>query len=207
MSISFIIILITVATSWYGFRNPSMQSRWMLNPYMMVHRKQWYRLISSGFIHGSWVHLLFNMFTFFFFGPVIEYYFAAMYGKATGAVLFVVLYLLSMAAADITTIRKYKNQIHYNALGASGAVAAVVFSSILFDPLNKLCLYAILCLPGFIFAILYLMYSYFQGKSMSDNINHDAHLWGAVVGMAYTIVLWPGIVMHFFDQLKGFSIF
>lgn len=206
MSLTLIIIIITVGISWFAWRNPDQQQRWLMNPYMIVHRKQWYRLVSSGFIHANWIHLGFNMFTFFFFGRIVEIYFKTLYGDL-GLVLFVILYLLSMIVADISTIRKYKDSIHYNALGASGAVSAVVFSSIMFDPLNQLCLYGLLCLPGFVFGVLYVLYSYYQGKRMADNINHDAHLYGAVFGILFTVIIWPSVILHFFDRLMEFSIF
>lgn len=207
MSVSLLIIIVTVLLSMYAWKNPELQSKWLMNPYQIVQNKQWYRLFTSGFIHANWVHLGFNMFTFFFFGRVVEMYFKYIFGDIIGISLFVLMYLSAMAVADITTIRKYKDKIHYNALGASGAVSAMVFASILFDPLANLCLYGILCLPGFIFGLLYIIYSYYQGKRMADNINHDAHLWGALYGAVFTIIVWPSIVMHFIEELKGFSIF
>ena len=104
----------------------------------------------------------------------------------------------------IPTYSKQKNNPGYHALGASGAVSAVVFSFILFNPLQRLCFYGILCLPGIIFGILYLVYCYYMGRKGGDRINHDAHLWGALYGFFFTIILKPSLIVSFFDQLIYF---
>jgi membrane associated rhomboid family serine protease len=151
------------------------------------------------------MHLIFNMLTLFFFGDIVEFYFNQV--SEYGTILYIVMYLLAMAVADIPTVIKYKDSPHYNALGASGAVSAVVFSSILFNPLNELCLYGLLCLPGVIFGVIYIIYSYYQGKRKNDNINHDAHLFGALFGAVFSILVWPKLVLHFIDQMAQFSLF
>jgi membrane associated rhomboid family serine protease len=117
------------------------------------------------------------------------------------------MYLSAIVISDIPSLLKHKENPNYNALGASGAVSAVVFSSILFNPMTDLCLYGILCLPGFIFGVIYIIYSYYQGKRQGDNINHDAHLFGALYGVIITIAIWPGVIARFIEQLSTFSLF
>ena len=180
MSISIVLIAISVIASLYAWKNPEKYNLWMMNPYAVIHKKQYFRLITSGFIHAGYVHLLFNMITLYFFGDVIEQIFRYYYGSS-GIFYFLLLYFLGMLVADIPTLIKYKDNPNYNSLGASGAVSAVLFASILFNPTAKVCIFLpLFCIPGFIFGILFLIYSYYQGRKMSDNINQDANFFGAV---------------------------
>ena len=207
MSITIILIILTVAASIYSWNHQDIYQKWMMNPYAVVHKKQYYRLITSGFIHNGYVHLGFNMITLYFFGDVIEQIFQYYYG-GSGTFYYLILYFMGMVIADLPTLYKNRNNPNYNSLGASGAVSAVVFSSILFNPTAKICLFLpLLCLPGFIFGILFLVYSYFQGKKMADNINHDAHLYGALFGVIFSIIIEPGVIMSFFDQVLNYKIF
>jgi len=207
MSITIILIILTVAASIYSWNRQDIYQKWMMNPYAVVHKKQYYRLITSGFIHNGYVHLGFNMITLYFFGDVIEQIFQYYYG-GSGTFYYLLLYFMGMVIADLPTLYKNRNNPNYNSLGASGAVSAVVFSSILFNPTAKICLFLpLLCLPGFIFGILFLAYSYFQGKRMADNINHDAHLYGALFGVIFSIIIEPGVIMSFFDQVLNYKIF
>lgn len=206
MSITLLIIIITCAVSIYAWNNPSIQARGLFNPYQVWHRKQWGRLVFSGFLHGGWIHLIFNMFTFYFFAQYVEAYFAQLV-PGLSPWLFILFYLSAIVVADLPTLWKQKDNPHYNALGASGGVSAVVFASILLNPLSDLCLYGFICLPGFIFGTLFIMYSYFQGKRMADNINHEAHLWGAIYGLIFTAVIFPFAIPRFFEQISHYSIF
>lgn len=206
MSVTLIIIAITVIASFYAWNKPHIQQKWIFSPYIVNVNNEYYRFITSGFIHADQMHLLFNMFTFYFFGSLVENVYQYYFGSV-GLVLFVALYLVGIILADIPTYIKHKNNPNYNALGASGGVSAVVFSSIMFFPLNDICLFAILCLPGFILGILYLLYSYFQGKKMGGNINHDAHFYGAAFGIVFSIIIDPTVIGRFFDQVMSFRIF
>lgn len=207
MSISIVIIAISVIASLYAWKHQDVYHKWMMNPYAVIHKKQYFRLITSGFIHNGYVHLLFNMITLYFFGDVIEQIFRHYYG-GSGIFYFLLLYFLGMIVADIPTLIKYRDNPNYNSLGASGAVSAVLFASILFNPTAKICIFLpLLCIPGFIFGILFLIYSYYQGRKMSDNINHDAHFYGAVFGIIFAIVIEPGVIVSFFDQILNYKIF
>lgn len=198
MSITIIIIAITVAASFIAWSRTDLYEKWLMIPYRIKHDKEFYRFITSGFIHSGYVHLAFNMLSFYFFGRILEVY--------LGAVPFVALYILGIIVSDIPTYLKYHNHSYYRSLGASGGVSAIIFSFILFDPLAPLRLFFI-PITAFIFAILYLIYSYYQAKNASDNINHDAHFYGAVFGLLFTAAIHPPLVTHFFSEISNWSLF
>ena len=196
------ILIVTIAASFYAWNQQNIYQKWMLNPYQIKHSKQYWRFITSGFVHLNYTHLFFNMFALYFFGQHVAYYFGAM-----GNQLLVVLYLSGIVISDIPTYLKYKDIPNYNSLGASGGVAAVLFSSIMFEPLNPIYIMFIpIGIPGFVLGTLYLIYSYYQGKRMSDNINHDAHLYGAIFGLVFTVLLRPGVIVSFVQQIKDWSL-
>jgi membrane associated rhomboid family serine protease len=204
MNVTTILIAITALISYYAWQNPHKLMRWMLNPYEVQRRNQYDRFITSGFIHNDLAHLLFNMLTLYFFGGVVEAYFTQIFGGTEGIVLYVLLYLVAIVAADIPTFFKHRNQPYYNSLGASGGVSAIVFSGIVFQPTQGICLYFVLCLPGFVLGGLYLAYSMYKSRQPdAANINHSAHFYGAVFGFAATIVLIPRALPVFFEQLAG----
>ena len=121
--------------------------------------------------------------------------------------VFIVFYILAIVVSDLPTYFKNRNHPAYNSLGASGGVAAIIFASVLFQPLEKICFYFVFCLPGFILAVAYVIYSYYSGKKSNDNINHDAHLYGALFGVLFCAVTHPSSVPFFIEQVsqwKGF---
>jgi membrane associated rhomboid family serine protease len=146
------------------------------------------------------------MFTFFFFGRLIEQLYTYVLGES-GPLYFLALYLLGIVVSDIPSILKHNDNPHYNSLGASGGVSAVVFSSILFLPTNPSCLYGIICIPGFILGVLYLIYSYYEGKRMADNVNHHAHLVGALFGVVVSIFIQPTVIITFFQEVINYRFF
>jgi membrane associated rhomboid family serine protease len=205
MNVSLIIIAITVVVSFYAFSNQEVMRRFIMNPYLVKTRRQYYRFISSGFLHKDHIHLIFNMIALYFFGPIVETIFTTIFGQL-GSVYFVILYLISMVVADIPSYFKHANNPGYNSLGASGAVSAVVFAFILFLPLERICIYFVICINGFILGIIYLIYSYYQGRKGGDLINHDAHFYGAVFGLIFCIILYPRSIFIFWEQLRMFEI-
>ena len=206
MSLVQLIMIITVLVSLATFGNARLMAALMMNPWTILREKQYYRFITSGFIHKDFQHLFLNMFSFYFFGMVIERDFHATFG-GLAAVYFAALYLLAIVVSDIPTFLKEKNNPAYNSLGASGGVSAVIFAFILRHPLDKIYLYFFVPLPGFVLGILYIAYSYYSGKKSHDAINHDAHLYGALFGVLFVIVLDPSSVSHFVEQLRTWSIF
>lgn len=207
MSVTIILIIITVGISWYAWKNHELMQNWIFHPYSVARDNSWHRFLTSGFLHADFTHLFFNMFTLYFFGNAVEMTFGAIFGETTGILIYLLIYLGGIIVSDIPTFLKHRDDPPYRALGASGGVASVVFSSILFYPTQDICLYAILCIPGFILGILYLMYSYFQGKRMGDNINHDAHFYGAVYGLIITLALVPKAGPMFIEQLSTWRMF
>jgi membrane associated rhomboid family serine protease len=204
--ITYWFIGITVLISWYAFSKPEIIRRFSMYPYPMDRKGQYYRFISSGFLHANFTHLLWNMLSFYFFGPVVEHYFRIFFGSA-GPIYFIAFYLLAIIVSDVPTYFKQKNNPAYHAIGASGGVAAIIFASIIFQPLADLCLYGVLCFPGFILGTAYLIYSYYKGKNSNDGINHEAHLYGALFGLFFCAVLHPASLLDFFEQLSHWKIF
>jgi membrane associated rhomboid family serine protease len=205
ISITLILIIATVVVSMMAFNNPTIFQKGLMNPYMVFQKKEWYRMISSGFLHGGYAHLGFNMFTFFWFGNTVEAEFRYKLG-GQGVLIYVLFYLSAIVVSDLPVAIKNRNNPRYNSLGASGAVSAMVFASILYFPLNDICLYAILCLPGFILGVLYVVYSYYSGKQMNDNINHEAHLYGALYGLIFGLVIYPEAGATFFEQVLSYRL-
>jgi membrane associated rhomboid family serine protease len=146
------------------------------------------------------------MFSFYFFGPIIENIFAIIFG-GWGSIYYIALYFLAIVVSDVPSYLKNKNNPVYNSLGASGGVAAVIFASIVFQPVQKICLFIAICLPGFILGTAYVIYSYFQGRKANDNINHDAHLYGAVFGFIFCIVMYPPSITIFFSEIMKWKMF
>ncbi|MHC2991524.1 protease [Pontibacter sp. HJ8] len=207
MSVTILLIILTVGISWYAWKNHDLMHNWIFHPYALARDNSWHRFLTSGFLHADFTHLFFNMFTLYFFGNAVEMTFGAVFGTATGILIYLLIYLGGIIVADIPTYIKHRNDPSYRALGASGGVASVVFSSILFYPTQDICLYAILCVPGFILGVLYLMYSYFQGKRMGDNINHDAHFYGAAYGFIISLALVPAAGGMFIEQISNWRMF
>jgi membrane associated rhomboid family serine protease len=207
LSITVLLIILTAGISIYGFSKPEFLHRWMFIPYQIKKKGQWDRFITSGFIHKDYIHLLFNMFTFYFFGGVVEQVLAYRFGPILGGVVFVLFYVLGILISDIPTYLKNQDNSYYRALGASGGTSATVFASIIILPLSDICLFGIICLPGFILGGLFLIYSYFKGKNQDDAINHDAHLYGAIFGIMFILIISPSSAITFFDQIKNYRPF
>lgn len=207
MSLTLIIVIATSLISYYAWQNQSLTQKWIFNPYSVQKYNQYYRFITSGLLHSGWIHLLFNMLVLYMFGKQVEDIFGMIYGPVVGKIIFGGLYFFGIIVSDIPTYFKHRNAAYYNALGASGGVSSVLFSFILFDPNQQLCLYGLVCFPGIVWAVLYIVYSYYMGKKGSDNINHDAHLYGGLFGVAYTILVYPSVIPHFIEQLKNFQLF
>lgn len=201
--VTIILIVITVAVSLFCFYGGGFDTL-KFNAYDVWHRKQWYRMFTYAFVHGGWGHLFFNMLTLYFFGDVVEKYFAAAFGETTGVILYVVLYTTAIVVSTIGDLIKYRNDINYSAVGASGAVSAILFASILFEPKMGIYIYLIpIPVPGFIFAPLYLLYCWFMAKRNADNIGHSAHFLGAVYGFLFPLVCNPAIFSYFIGQLHS----
>jgi membrane associated rhomboid family serine protease len=201
--ITFILIGLNVIFSIIGFTNHDFLNKTIGWPYYEKNKKEYYRLLTSGFLHADWMHLIFNMFTLYSFGRLVELTFKVYH--VGGAIAFITLYLLGLVAANIPSYIKHQNNSGYRSLGASGAVSAVLFASIIFNPWGRIYIYAF-PVSSTLFAVLYIIYCIYMSKKGGDNVNHDAHMWGGIFGLIFTIVLialfnpnlFPGIL----DQLK-----
>lgn len=201
-----LLVIITVVISLVAWQRESLLRQLAMNGYAVGQQGQYWRLLTSGFVHADWSHLFFNMLSLYFMGPPLEHALGQLFGPA-GSWYFLGLYLLAVILSDVPSLLRHKNNPHYSSLGASGGVSAVVFAGILFFPLNKICLYFAICIPGFLFGVLYLAYSWYESRRAGSYINHSAHLWGALVGVVGTVLLHPPVVSHFFSEISRGNFF
>jgi len=190
------IFAFTILTSIWAFYSDNVYARMILHPFSVYRGQRAYTIVSSGFIHADIMHLLFNMLSFSFFAFALE--------PVLGHWQFGVLYFVSLVLSDLPTVYKHKNDEWYHSLGASGAVSAVIFSYILYSPVAPL---GLMLIPGFqmpavLFGALYLIYCNYAAKRAADNINHDAHMFGALSGLLITLVLHPHVVNGFVNQIS-----
>ena len=198
MNATLIIILVTCAISILAFRNEKLISDLILWPPAISRGKQYYRLLSYGFIHADGTHLLFNMITLYFFGRLIEQFMASYIGTLG----FVAFYLTAIVVSILPTYVKNVGNPAYRSLGASGAVSAILFAFVLLQPWATILIFFIPC-PAIIYAVIYVGYSIYMDRKGSDNINHSAHLWGAAYGVLFLLAMEPRIFGVFLAQLTG----
>lgn len=217
LSLTTIIVAANVILSFIGFQNREFLSKWVFNAYQVVHRKEYYRVVTHAFIHGSVLHLLFNMYVLYNFGNLIEAIFTNpkvfenlfpsldFWGTSRGYLYYVLLYFGGVLFATLPAIRKHQNNPGYNSLGASGAVSAVVLAFILLLPTVDMgILFIPIRIPAFILGAAYLTYEYFMSKRGQTGIAHDAHFWGALYGLVLLLILKPQFGMYFIQQISTF---
>ena len=201
MVLTYLIIFLTVAISVYAMNSGEWFAKLRFNAYDVKHSNHWYRFFTYGFLHAGYVHLFINMLVLYSFGTIVESYFKIYFPGKSG-LYFILLYVGGLILSIIPSYGKYKNDVFYNAVGASGAVSAVVFSSIILYPTGKIFLFLIpVPIPAPVFGVLYVGYEYYMAKNSRDNIGHDAHLWGALFGLIFTIALKPGLILMFIEQI------
>ncbi|HEY8780240.1 MAG TPA: rhomboid family intramembrane serine protease [Mucilaginibacter sp.] len=189
------IFVITILSSIWAFSNDNAYSNMILHPYSVSRGQRVYTVITSGLIHNDWMHLIFNMLSYYFFAFQLE--------AVLGHWQFGLLYTLSLILSDLPTMYKHRNDDWYHSLGASGAVSAVIFGAIMFNPLVKMMIMPIpIGIPAVLFGVLYLVYCNYASKYSRDNINHDAHFFGALSGLLITIALSPHVVHSFLTQVS-----
>jgi membrane associated rhomboid family serine protease len=202
-----VLIALTAGISMYAWSNRELMEKWIFSPYLVSQRGQWYRFLTSGFLHADFVHLGFNLFAFYSFSPAVLSEFAGAYGIQGGIAAFLLLYIGGIIVSDIPTYFRHRNDPAYRSLGASGGVSSVLFASILFYPVavNGGGIYIIpipFPIQPFLFGFLYLAYSYYQGRRRGDNINHDAHFYGALFGILVALALVPQAGLAFIEQVR-----
>ncbi len=201
MSVTLIIVIITVLFSMQAFSNPVIFDKFKHSPYIEHRHKEYYRWISSGFLHVNYLHLGINMFVFYQFGGAVESIYQGLFGAMGGSILFLLMYLTSIVAGDLVTFVKHKDSPYYTAVGASGGVSGVLFAYILFNPWAEMALYGIIPFRAIVGGVLYMAYEQWASRNSNDNIGHDAHFFGAIAGMTVTIALEPRIFSFFIEQL------
>jgi membrane associated rhomboid family serine protease len=203
MPYTYIIIAVTTLISIGAFNNYQLFEQWKHWPYAEARRNQGYRMLTGGFLHGDYGHLILNMLTLYFFGPLLEQFFSIIIPEAP-KIAFVAFYVLAIVAASYATFVKHKDNPGFASIGASGATAAVLFACILFAPTIGIMMFFIpIPIPGFIFGIFYLWYSARQAQQGTDNIDHLAHYFGAIFGFVFPLIFQPSLAIHFFEQISG----
>lgn len=181
-------------TAWYA--KPEWLQSGMLYPYQVWYQKRYSQLISSGFLHADFAHLAFNMITFYFFGPLLE--------QVVGSSLFLLLYFVGLIGSSIPSLYRHKDNPRYASLGASGAIESVLFAFIILFPTEKIYLFFIpIGIPAVLFGFLFLLYSLFGSKQQLGNVNHDAHIAGAVWGIVFALVAIPNSWERFTHQISN----
>lgn len=197
------LILIIALCSAVAFSQKETMAQLQFNAYKIVHRHQYYRLLTHALVHANWEHLIVNMIVLYSFGTLVEHYFELYFGTI-GTYYYLILFFVSVVFSTIWMLIKQRNNPYYNAVGASGAVSAILFTAIFFDPWSNIYFFGILPIPGIIFGGLYLYYSYYMSTKKTDNIGHDAHFLGAIFGFLFPVMLRPSLLMGFFEVLfKG----
>jgi membrane associated rhomboid family serine protease len=188
LSITVIIIIITTLVSIGGFSNQKIIDELIFYPPAVSQQKQWYRFFTCGLIHADWGHLFFNMLSLYLFGRFVEQGFTDLFG-GQGKWLYLLMYVSALLVSLLPSFTKNKNNYYYRSLGASGAVSAVVFAGLMLVPTLSLYIFFIpIPIPGFIFAPLYLLISFWLERKGGGSINHSAHIWGSLFGLAFIIV-------------------
>lgn len=201
-TITLMLILIIALVSIMTFLQKEIMSNLQFNAYKVIHRHQYYRIVTHAFVHANWEHLLVNMIVLYSFGRAVEHYFEMNFGSI-GTSYYLILFFASVIFSILWSLYKQRNNPYYNAVGASGAVSAILFTAIFFDPWNNIYFFGILPIPGIIFGGLYLYYSYYMSTKNVDNIGHDAHFLGAIFGLFFPVVLRPSLFMDFLTVLFG----
>jgi membrane associated rhomboid family serine protease len=188
MSITLYITIITVAVSILAMYNHALMDKLIFHPYSVHNNNEWYRFFTCGLVHADFMHLAFNMFSFYMFGDYIEQYFAMIFGRS-GSSMYIILYVSSLLVCLIPTYLNHYKQYNYNSLGASGAVSAIVFVGIFLQPTMQIGFFIIPpIIPGFIFGPIYLGLTAYLAKNGQGGINHSAHLWGSLYGVVFLII-------------------
>ena len=202
--LTYIIIAITCLISISAFQNRILFSKLLFNGSMIHDHKEWFRFLTHAFIHADFIHLAMNMYVLYMFGGMVEDVFISEFETVRGEAYFFLLYFIGIVASSFPSYEKHKNDYHYNSVGASGAVSAVVFSAILLNPWMSLSLMFIpIPIPAPIFGVLYLIYCRYAANHAKDNVAHDVHYWGSLFGAVFTIVILPSTVPQLLEAIRN----
>lgn len=195
-----ILIALTSIFSIVAFSRHSLIYKYQFNPYQIIKRRQYARLVLHAFLHANWTHLIVNMLVLYSFGNALENNFQQVFG-VRWIPYYLFLYFGAILISPLYALIRHKNDYLYNAVGASGAVSAVVFANIFFDPWNLIYFFGLIPVPGIVFGVIYLVYSWVMSRRGQDNIAHDTHFFGAVFGFLVPVILNPDLLSYFIRQL------
>jgi membrane associated rhomboid family serine protease len=198
ITITLSIIFITGFISIAGFRQHRIIDELIFWPPAITQHRQYYRFITCGLIHADYMHLIFNMVTLYFFGTIMEAHYQGELGLQKW--YYLALYIGALIVSNIPTYIKHRNDSEYRSLGASGAVSAVLFAFILLSPWQQI-IVIIFPVPAIIYGVLFLIYSAYMSRKGGDRVNHDAHFYGALFGILFTILVRPDVVDIFWNEL------
>lgn len=202
--LTYLLIALTCLVSIPAFQNREVFSKLLFNPSSIRTHKEWHRFFTHAFLHADWIHLLMNMYVLYLFGSLVEKIFVFYLGNLKGEISFFLLYLSSIITSVVPSYNKHKDNIYYNAVGASGAVSAVVFSAILLNPeMNLSLMFLPIPIPAPVFGLLYLVFCWYAAKHSRDNIAHDVHYWGSLFGVLFTIAVLPQTIFTFTDAVRN----
>lgn len=184
LSLSLIIIIINFIVSWKGFNDPAFYSRYAFNVERILIHREYYRIITSGFLHVNWPHLIFNMLSLYIFSGSVEFFF--------GPLQFLLIYFISMTGGDLLALFIHRLDASYSSVGASGAVCGIIFASIAVFPGMGIGFFFIpFSIPAWVYGLAYVLYSIYGIHSKKDNVGHESHLGGALIGMLLAIAMYP----------------
>jgi membrane associated rhomboid family serine protease len=185
--ISLFIIVANFFASYQGFKNHLFYDKYSFKVDNILLYKDYKRIVTAGFLHVNWMHLIFNMLAFYFFSSGLE--------SAIGGINFLIIYFAGLVGGNLLTLLLHKDDGGYSSVGASGAIAGVIFTTIALTPGMKIgLLFLPISIPAWLFGLLYILYSIYGIRSKKDNIGHDAHLGGALVGMAVGLIMYPAAI-------------
>ncbi|MEP7269675.1 MAG: rhomboid family intramembrane serine protease [Saprospiraceae bacterium] len=203
MSVTIVLIIINVLISWQALQRADLLDRLKHWPYAEKRNNEYSRLITGTFVHGSTMHLLFNMYALYTFGEILENQFVALFGNIPGRINYLLVYLVSGVFANMMTFHRHQDDAGFASVGASGSVSGIMFSFVIFYPWVQLLLFFVIPIPGVIASVLFLIYSSYAAKSGHGMIDHIAHFWGAVAGFGMTILFKPSLFNFFIEQIMS----
>jgi membrane associated rhomboid family serine protease len=209
LNFTILIVIITCIVSYIAEENPVYKSKLLHNAFLVRSRHEYYRWLTSGFVHSGYIHLAFNMIALYSFGNVLEnIILGQLIGANWSSIYFLIFYLVAIIVSDLPSYFRFRNSPAYNSLGASGGVSAVVMAVILFYPALPIRLMFIpFDIPGFLFAVLYLVYTAYMTQNSQDNVNHTAHLYGSLFGIIFAVFISPNVIMNFFSAIANWRPF
>ena len=186
--ISLFIIVATCLVSYKGFKDHPLYDQYAFRVDNILLYKDYKRIVTAGFLHVNWMHLIFNMLAFYFFSTGLE--------SSIGGLNFLIIYFAGLIGGNLLTLLLHKDDGGYSSVGASGAIAGVIFTTIALVPGMKIgLLFLPISIPAWLFGLLYTLYSIYGIRSNKDNIGHDTHLGGALVGMAVGLIMYPSALL------------